>query len=125
MGDLNRNSKSATRVSPKSGLVYHALPFGALITAAVIAAAFGFSLAVNLPGHLSYDSVIQLYEGRFAAYNGWHPPVMSWLLGLSDALAPGTALFVIFDTALLYGATLSLIFIQKRVSAVAAAIARR
>jgi hypothetical protein len=111
------------RFSPKIRLEIRALPLGALVTGAVIAAAFGFSLAVNLPGHLSYDSVIQLFEGRTAAYNGWHPPVMSWLLGLSDAVSPGTALFVIFDAALLYGAMLSLTFIQVRVSWVAALVA--
>ena len=108
------------RFSPKISLELRALPWGALVTAMVLAAAFGFSLAINLPGYLSYDSVIQLYEGRTGLYNGWHPPVMSWLLGLFDALVPGTALFVIFDTALLYGAMLSLIFVQKRVSPVAA-----
>jgi hypothetical protein len=116
-------SKTAMRFSPKISQKIRALPLGALVTAAVIAAAFGFSLAVNLPGHLSYDSVIQLYEGRTGAYNGWHPPVMSWLLGLFDAVVPGTALFVAFDTLLLYGAMLSLIFVQKRASFAAAVVA--
>jgi hypothetical protein len=111
------------RFSPKISLEIRALPLDALVTGAAIAAAFGFSLAVNLPGHLSYDSVIQLFEGRTGAYNGWHPPVMSWLLGLFDAAVPGTTLFVIFDTALLYGAMLSLILIQPRISWVAALVA--
>jgi hypothetical protein len=106
------------RVWPKIGLQLRTL-----VTVAVIAAGFGFSLAVNLPGHLSYDSVIQLYEGRTGAYNGWHPPVMSWLLGLFDAMDPGTALFVIFDTLLLYGAMLSLVLIARRASLTAAAVA--
>jgi hypothetical protein len=123
MGGSPFNSKAAMRFSPKIRQKLRTLPLGALVTAAVIAAAFGFSLAVNLPGHLSYDSVIQLYEGRTGAYNGWHPPVMSWLLGLFDALVPGPALFVVFDTQLLYGAMLSLIFVQKRVSWAAAVIA--
>jgi hypothetical protein len=123
MGGLYRNSKAAMRNSPKIHFDLRAVPLGALLTGAVIAAAFGFSLAANLPGHLSYDSVIQLYEGRMGAYNGWHPPVMSWLLGLFDAVEPGPALFVVFDTALLYGTMLSLIFVQKRVSWVAAPIA--
>jgi hypothetical protein len=123
MGDLSRYSKSAMRFSPKTGLQLSAVPLGALVTAAIIAAGFGFSLAVNLPGHLSYDSVIQLFEGRSAAYNGWHPPVMSWLLGIFDALVPGAALFVVFDTLLIYGAMLSLILIPRRVSVAAAAVA--
>lgn len=111
------------RFSPKIRQSYRTLPFGALITAATLAAAFGFSLAVNLPGHLSYDSVIQLYEGRSGIYNGWHPPVMSWLLGLFDAAIPGASLFVVFDTLLIYGALLSLLLIQRRVSIAAALVA--
>ena len=72
-----------------------ALSANTLATAFILVAGFGFCLAVNLPGHLSYDSVIQLVEARTAAYAGWHPPFMSWLLGVTDALAPGTSLFVI------------------------------
>jgi hypothetical protein len=115
---MSRNSKSAMGLLiPKI-----ALPFAGLLTGGLIVAAFGFSLAVNLPGHLTYDSVIQLYEGRFGAYAGWHPPIMSWLLGLGDALDPGTALFVIFDTLLLYGAMALLVLIRKRPSWLAAPV---
>jgi hypothetical protein len=84
------------------------------VTAWVIFAGFVFSLAVNLPGHLSYDSVIQLLEGRTGAYAGWHPPVTSWLLGVTDAIVPGTALFVVLDTLLIYG---SLYVLLRRVPA--------
>lgn len=123
MGGSPFNSKATMRFSPKISQQIRALPLGALVTAAVIAAGFGFSLAVNLPGHLSYDSILQLKEGRTGVYNGWHPPVMSWLLGVFDAVVPGTALFVIFDTLVLYGAMLSLIFVQRRVSLIAALVA--
>jgi hypothetical protein len=91
--------------------------------AAVIAAGFVFSMAASLPGHLSYDSVIQLLEGRAGVYSGWHPPVMSWLLGLGDALAPGAALFVMADALLLFGSLLSILWLAPRVSWVAAAVA--
>ncbi|HEY5337296.1 MAG TPA: hypothetical protein VIJ85_03760 [Rhizomicrobium sp.] len=74
------------------------------LTAGVIFAGFVFSLAVNLPGHLSYDSVVQLLEGRTGLYAGWHPPVTSWLLGVTDAILPGTALFVVLNTLLIFGA---------------------
>ena len=47
-------------------------------------------------------------EGRTGVYGTWHPPVMSWLLGLGDALLPGTGLFVLFDIVLAFGALLSL-----------------
>ncbi|HEY8948548.1 MAG TPA: hypothetical protein VIM56_06660 [Rhizomicrobium sp.] len=76
---------------------------GAKVTAGVIFAGFVFSLAANLPGHLSFDSIIQLVEGRTGAYAGWHPPVTSWLLGVLDWILPGTALFVVLNTLLIYG----------------------
>jgi hypothetical protein len=75
----------------------------AQVTAWVIFAGFVFSLAVNLPGHLSFDSVVELLEGRTGAYAGWHPPMTSWLLGVTDAIVPGTALFVVLTTLLIYG----------------------
>lgn len=68
----------------------------------LILAGFAVVAAVSLPGHLSYDSVMQLNEGRRGFYANWHPPMMSWLLGLFDDLWPGTALFTLFDIALAF-----------------------
>jgi putative flippase GtrA len=96
---------------------------GAKTTAGVIFAGFVFSLAANLPGHMSFDSVIQMVEGRTGAYAGWHPPVTSWLLGVLDSILPGTALFVVLNTLLIYG---SLWLLMRRTRApgwAAAAIA--
>ena len=70
----------------------------------ILLAGFVATVAVNWPGHLSYDSILQLLQGRTGVYNTWHPPVMAWLLGLGDALVPGAGLFVAFDTALAFGA---------------------
>jgi hypothetical protein len=70
----------------------------------VILAAFAICLTLNWPGHFTWDSVMQLAEGRRGAYSGQHPPVMSWLLGLADRLAPGAALFVVLQAALVFGA---------------------
>jgi hypothetical protein len=84
-----------------------------LATAAVVLLAAATCFALNFPGHLSYDSVVQLSEGRTGVYSGQHPPVMSWLLGLSDAAWPGAALFVAFDVALIYGALLALIWLGR------------
>src|SRR5690242_14683917 len=89
----------------------------------LIVAGFVFCMAANLPGHLSYDSVMQLLEGRTGVYAGWHPPVMSWLLGLADWLHPGTAVFVFADALVLFGAVLSLIWLLPRVSWLAVPIA--
>jgi hypothetical protein len=84
-----------------------------LATVAVALAAAAVCFALNFPGHLSYDSVVQLSEGRTGAYSGEHPLVMSWLLGLADAAWPGAALFVAFDVALIYGALLALALLGR------------
>ncbi|HEY1962715.1 MAG TPA: hypothetical protein VGG69_09870 [Rhizomicrobium sp.] len=59
---------------------------------------------------------MQLLEGRTGAYAGWHPPVMSWLLGLVDWVRPGTAVFVFANALVLFAAVLSLLWLTPRVS---------
>ncbi len=78
-----------------------------LAAIAVIVAAWAACLALNWPGHFTWDSVMQLAEGRRGLYSGQHPPVMSWLLGLADAAAPGAASFVILQAALVFGALMA------------------
>src|ERR1700712_4263735 len=80
----------------------------ASVTAAFLLAGFVATLAANWPGHLSYDSILQLHQGRAGLYNDWHPPVMAWLLGLGDAIVPGAGLFVLFQMLLAFGALLAL-----------------
>jgi hypothetical protein len=87
-----------------------------LATAAIIVAGAGACLGLNLPGHLSYDSVVQLAEGRSAVYSGAHPPVMSWLLGVLDSVRPGAALFVVFNAFLLNGALLGFVLLGAKPS---------
>lgn len=67
---------------------------------------FGFALilALNWPGQMSYDSVVQLADARSGQYDSWHPPVMAWLLGLGDHLLAGPGLFLAFVAGLLLGA---------------------
>ena len=77
-------------------------------TPVVILAAAALCLALNFPGHFSYDSVVQLSEGRTGLYSGQHPPVMSWLLGIADRLTAGAWAFVVLDVALIYGSLSSL-----------------
>ena len=81
------------------------------LTVAVIALGAAATLALNMPGHLSYDSVLQLFQGRAGVYNSWHPPVMAWMLGLGDSIVSGPALFVAFDTLLLFGSLVGLVLI--------------
>ncbi len=94
----------------------HSPRAGARIALIVLALGAAASLAMNLPGHMSYDSVLQLAQGRSGIYNNWHPPVMAWLLGLFDAAVRGTGLFVLFDTLLLYGALAVLVLAHPRTS---------
>lgn len=92
--------------------------------ACVLAAGWLATLAISWPGHLSYDSIVQLHDGRTGFYHSWHPPVMAWLLGLDDRLLPGAGLFVALDAGLLFAALLSLLWIAPRASwlAVGAAV---
>ena len=66
------------------------------------------------------NSVVQLAEGREGVYGGGHPPVMSWLLGITDRMRPGAALFVVFDTVLIAGALVSFVLAGPRVLMVGA-----
>jgi len=58
-------------------------------------------IGLNWPGHLSYDSVIQLSDGRTGVYHTWHPPIMAWLLGLGDRLVPGAGLYMALQALIL------------------------
>jgi hypothetical protein len=91
-------------------------------TAWLLLGGFVACAAINLPGHLSYDSIMQLNEGRRGFYANWHPPMMSWLLGVFDAAVPGTALFTVFDIALLFGGLGALLWLRDGVSRVALAV---
>ena len=93
------------------------------MTAAIVVVAAVVCVWLNFPGHLSYDSVVQLAEGRSGVYAGEHPPVMSWLLGLADQITPGAAAFVVLDTVLIFGALLALATMVPRVSWLAVAVA--
>lgn len=69
-------------------------------TLAVLVAGWLAIVLLNAPGHLSYDSTIQMLDGRMGRYHTWHPPFMAWLLGLSDAVAPGPGLYVALQAAI-------------------------
>jgi hypothetical protein len=89
----------------------------------VLGAAFLLMLGANLPGHLSYDSVAQLYEGHFHVRETWGPPIYAWLLGVFDAVIPGTALYVTASGLLFFASLAGLAAIRRRVSWVSVAFA--
>jgi hypothetical protein len=98
-------------------------PAPALVAGVFILTGWAATLAINWPGHLSYDSILQLQQGRSAVYNNWHPPVMAWLLGLGDALVPGAGLFVALDSVLAFGALAALLALRRAKAGWPAAIA--
>ncbi|HTT84681.1 MAG TPA: hypothetical protein VMF67_14475 [Rhizomicrobium sp.] len=89
---------------------------------AVLLVGCAVSLLLNWPGQLSYDSVMQLHDGRAGHYNPWHPPVMAWMLGLFDSVVPGTGLFVLFDTLLFFASFASVLWLVRWPSWLAVAI---
>jgi len=72
------------------------------VTLAVLVLGFAAVVVVNWPGHLSFDSLVQLNDGRTGRYHTWHPPIMAWMLGLGDRLLRGPGLFMAFDAGLLF-----------------------
>lgn len=61
---------------------------------AAILGGYALMLALNLPGHLSYDSLAQLFEGRARVRETFGPVVYAWILGRFDALSPGASLYL-------------------------------
>jgi len=90
---------------------------------AVLATGLLAMLGANLPGHLSYDSVAQLYEGHFHIRETWGPALYAWILGLFDAVIPGTALYVTTSAAIFYASLASLTDLRPRTRWLAVAVA--
>jgi hypothetical protein len=87
-------------------------------SAVVLILALGYAamLALNLPGHLSYDSVVQLHEGRTHIRDTWAPAIFGVILGFFDQFTPGTALYVAASGALFYGALAAMIPLRPATS---------
>lgn len=90
---------------------------------AILMAGYVLMLALNLPGHLSYDSVVQLYEGRTGITTTWAPAFYSWVLGVFDAISPGVSLYLAFSGFLATGALIALRGLRPRVGWGAAVLA--
>jgi hypothetical protein len=85
------------------------------LTVAVLGAAWLFVAALNWPGHLSYDSVLQLLDARTGFYHTWHPPFMAWLLSLSDGLTHGTGPYMMGQGLLLFGSLGAIVVASPKV----------
>jgi hypothetical protein len=103
-----------------AGLKLSADPRQALRVVAVIGLLA--MLGANLPGHLSYDSVAQLYEGHFHVRDTWGPVLYAWVLGFFDRFLPGTALYVVASGAIFFASIASLTDLRPRVRFLAAIV---
>ena len=90
---------------------------------AVLAASLLFVLGANLPGHLSYDTVAQLYEGHFHIRETWGPALYAAILGFFDRFIPGTALYVTVSGLIFFASVASLSDLRPRTSWWAAPVA--
>lgn len=82
----------------------------------MLIAGFAIIGALNLPGHLAFDSVTALWEGRHHLRMSWGPRMYSAILGFFDAIVPGAGLFAVFDMALVFFAWLALPKLRGRLS---------
>jgi hypothetical protein len=80
---------------------------------AVLAAGFIAMLVANLPGHMTLDSVLELYEGRYRIRQSWAPSFYAWVLGVFDAVLHGTGLYVAVSAAMLVAALASLTWLRR------------
>ena len=94
------------------------------VAAALLAVGGLITYLVNFPGSMEFDSFVQLVEARAESYSNWHPAVMSWLLGVSDALpGPPAAWIVGFDMILAFGSLIAVLWLAKGQSWAAVAAA--
>lgn len=82
----------------------------------ILLAGFVLLLRLNLPGHLSVDSVLALHEGRFGVRETWNPAIFGWLLGRADSVVPGAALAMGVSAAVLFGAWAALANLRRQTS---------
>lgn len=88
-----------------------------VVATAMIVLGGALTYLLDFPGSMEDDSYVQLLEGRTGSYGNWHPPIMSWILGVSDYLAaPPDALYTLFQMLLAFGALAAVLWLPKRVS---------
>ena len=63
---------------------------------------FAVIAGLNLPGHIPFDTLTALWEGRSHVRMSWGPRMYSALLGIFDAIAPGVGLFAAASMLLLF-----------------------
>lgn len=67
--------------------------------AALIAAGYGLTLLIFYPGVMTWDAKFVYQDIAKGFYGDWQSPVMTWLWGLIDPIAPGSAsMFLLIAT---------------------------
>jgi hypothetical protein len=82
----------------------------------VLAAGFLLLLGSSMPGHISNDSVLQLFEGRHHVRDTFGPAVYSAILGGFDSIMPGTGLYLAACAALLFASLAGLRSLRPNMS---------
>lgn len=80
----------------------------------LLVAGYLLILGLNLPGHLSTDSIVSLWEGRTGVRQVWGPPMYSAILGFFDRIIPGSSLYVAVSVLLLFGSWAGLRTLRPR-----------
>ena len=95
-----------------------------IVGTALLAVGGLITYLINFPGSMEFDSFVQLVEARAQSYSNWHPAVMSWLLGVSDALPGPTAAWIVgFDMLMAFGTLIAVLWLAKGQSWAAVAAA--
>lgn len=80
----------------------------------VMAAGLLLTLTANLPGQMTFDSVVSLTEARTGVRQTWAPAISSGILRPFDSLVAGTGLYVTASAALLFLSLMSLSRLRPR-----------
>jgi hypothetical protein len=89
----------------------------------VMGAGLLLTLAANVPGQMSLDSVVALTEARTGVRQTWAPAISSAILKPFDNLVAGTGLYVTASAALLFLSLMSLPRLRARSTWIAAGLA--
>ena len=89
----------------------------------LLIAGFLTMLAGAMPGHLSPDSISQLYEGRMGTRETWGPAAYASVLAAFDSVVPGTALYLVGSGFVLFASLLGLRGLRPRASWAAVPVA--
>ena len=80
------------------------------------------TLTANLPGQMTFDSVVSLMEARTGVRQTWAPAISSGILRPFDGLLAGTGLYVTASAALLFVSLMSLPRLRPRTAWAAVAV---